>query len=94
MERSEIVVFVKVARQVVVEQKSAPYGIVAVFFAYVVNGVVELVLSVVLLVEYAQLRFVLVAQPYRAHAYGSERLTEIVHLAKQFKRFFGYIARV
>ena len=69
MERSEIVVFVKVARQVVVEQKSAPYGIVAVFFAYVVNGVVELIFSVVLLVEYAQLRFVLVAQPYRAHAY-------------------------
>lgn len=94
MERSEIVLFVQIARKVVVKQNTALHGTVAVLCSYIVNRLFEFVRFVVLLVEKTQLKPVLVFKPDCRNGYRSKRFAEIVHLFEQLDCLFCNRTRI
>ena len=79
MKRSEIVVLVQVAREIVFKQDTALHRAVAVLCAYIVDCFFKFVGFVVRLVEKADLHAVFVFQPDCRHGDCAKGIVEIVY---------------
>lgn len=94
MKRSEIVVLVQVAREIVFKQDTALHRMIAVLCAYIVDGFFKFVRFLVRLVEKADLHAVFVFQPDCRHGDCAKRLVEIVYFFNQTYRGFCDCARI
>ena len=80
MEGTEVVVFVQVARKILVYEKPSLYGVIAVLAANFIYTFFKLALLVVGVVEQTQLNFRFVAKAYCADGDSSQRTVEMMQL--------------
>lgn len=83
MERSEIVVLVQIARQVVFEQNAALNRVITVFGSNLVEGLFEFVRLIALFVEQTHLHAVLAFEPYCRNRDCAKRLAEVVYFSSK-----------